>query len=636
MRRSTATVSLSGDLVSKMQACAEVGFDGIEVFEPDLVVAAQSPAEIRALAERLGLGLELYQPFRDFEGVGAAELEANLRRAAAKFRLMQALGTDTLLLCSNVGTAVTGDHAVAVDQLRRLAGLAESFGVRVAYEALAWGRYVSDYRDAWSIVQEVDHPQLGICLDSFHILSRGHDPAAIEEIPAEKIFFVQLADAPEMSLDVLSWSRHFRLFPGEGTFDLPTFLAHTLRAGYTGPLSLEVFNDVFRRTDTERTAAHALRSLIWLEDATHELLAGTGAESRVRQLSAVSEPTGVSFAEVRAESTGTVESTLTQLGFQFRGHHRSKPVRLWTQGSARIVVNEQAARERQPRLAALGLDFPDPARAAERARQLMAPKVFRRNQAGEQPLEAVAAPDGTEIFLCPAPRHEAPLWMAEFGDDARPSAAEPELITRIDHVNLVHRRSDFDEATLFYGGLLSLDQAASTEVSSPTGLVQSRVMSSRTRTIRLVINVAPDGGSAGPGSGGLPQHIAFGCNDVALVARRARDRGLQPLPIPANYYDDLSARFGLSDRLLEEMQSLDLLYDRDAQSEFLHFYTRTVGSVFFEVVDRRSGYDGYGAPNAPVRIAAQHRLAAPAALRPAPAPATTGPCLTTSKRMPSG
>jgi 4-hydroxyphenylpyruvate dioxygenase len=299
-------------------------------------------------------------------------------------------------------------------------------------------------------------------------------------------------------------------------------------------------------------------------------------------------------------------------------------VRLWTQGAARVVLNEQGGRERQPTLAALGLEVPDPARAVERARQLMAPKVFRRNHAGEQPLEAVAAPDGTEIFLCHEPDGDAPGWMAEFGDGARPSVAEPELITRIDHVNLAHPRSDFDEATLFYAALLSLGQAADTEVSSPIGLVQSRVMSSATNTTRLVINVAPDGGSAGPG-GGLPQHIAFGCNDVALVARRARDEGLESLPIPANYYDDLAARFDLSDRLLAELKSLDLLYDRDAQGEFVHFYTRTVGSVFFEVVDRRAGYDGYGAPNAAVRLAAQHRLAAPARPGDAFTPARTAP-----------
>ena len=75
MRLSTATVSLSGDLTGKMQASARAGFDGIELFEPDLVVAEEPPEEIRALARRLGLRL-------DGEGYGAPN--APVRLAAQK------------------------------------------------------------------------------------------------------------------------------------------------------------------------------------------------------------------------------------------------------------------------------------------------------------------------------------------------------------------------------------------------------------------------------------------------------------------------------------------------------------------------------------------------------------------------
>jgi len=76
--------------------------------------------------------------------------------------------------------------------------------------------------------------------------------------------------------------------------------------------------------------------------------------------------------------------------------------------------------------------------------------------------------------------------------------------------------------------------------------------------------------------------------------------------VPENYYADLQARFGLDDGRLSELSELDLLYDRDGAGEFVHFYTRTFGNVFFEVVERNHGYDGYGAPNAPVRLASQH------------------------------
>ena len=127
----------------------------------------------------------------------------------------------------------------------------------MSYEALAWGRHVNTYDRSWEIVRRADHPALGLCVDSFHILSRGSDPAGIRDIPGDKLFFLQLADAPHLDMNVLQWSRHHRLFPGQGAFDLPAFLDHVLTAGYTGPLSLEVFNDVFRQADPRRAAVGA-------------------------------------------------------------------------------------------------------------------------------------------------------------------------------------------------------------------------------------------------------------------------------------------------------------------------------------------------------------------------------------------
>ena len=226
MRTAIASVSLSGSLEQKLRAAAQAGFDAVELFEPDLITSPLRPDAIRGLAGELGLGIPMYQPFRDFEGVGAEALERNLRRARHKFELMGELGADTLLVCSNARRDAIDDPELSAAQLHRLAEEAADHGIRIAYEALAWGTHVNDYRDAWRIVELADHPSLGTCLDSFHILSRGSDPAGIREIPAEKIFFLQLADAPVMAMDVLQWSRHYRCFPGQGGFDLAGFMGH--------------------------------------------------------------------------------------------------------------------------------------------------------------------------------------------------------------------------------------------------------------------------------------------------------------------------------------------------------------------------------------------------------------------------
>ncbi|MFT4214827.1 MAG: TIM barrel protein [Microbacterium sp.] len=608
MRTSIATVCLSGTLVEKLHACADAGFDGVEIFEPDLVAAPESPEEIRALAARLGLSLDLYQPMRDVEGVSQALFADVLRRAEAKFALMQRLGMTLVLCCSNVATATVDDDEVSASQLSRLGDLAARYGVRIAFEALAWGRFVDDYRRAWRIVQLADHPAVGVCLDSFHILSRGHDPAAIEDIPADRIFFLQLADAPAMSLDVLSWSRHHRLFPGEGSFDLTSFVTHVVRAGYSGPLSLEVFNDTFRQTDAAATAVHARRSLAWLEDAVARVLPDAG----LTRLTEAAAPTAFDFVEVKAADTSGVEAVLAQAGFTARGRHRTKPVTLWSAGSARVVLNEQNAYGEDPHVAAAGFVVPDASATTARARELGTAFAYRRTYASEQHLEAAVAPDGTEVYWAElVPGEDAggePAWTAEFEDGTESAAS---TVTAIDHVSLALPWQVLEESVLFYTSVLSLESVSSTEVASPSGLVQSHVMSAG--EVRLPLNVAP-AIVAERGAARAAQHVAFACTDVRALARTARERGLALLAIPGNYYEDLAARFGLDAAFVAELRALGIVYDRDGEGEYLQFYTGTIGRVFFEFVERRDGYAGFGAGNAPVRLTAQaasrHRPAA--------------------------
>ncbi|MDQ0680905.1 4-hydroxyphenylpyruvate dioxygenase [Arthrobacter pascens] len=635
MRTGIATVCLSGTLKEKMQACAIAGFDGIEIFEQDLVTTPLAPEDVRKMAADLGLTLDLYQPFRDFDSVPEDLLAANLRRAGAKFRLMSRLGMDTILVCSNVATASIDSDDLRAEQLGRLAELAGDHGVKVAYEALAWGKYVNDYEHAHRLVDAVDHPNLGTCLDSFHILSRDWDTAPIEAFSPEKIFFVQVADAPKLSLDVLSWSRHYRVFPGEGQFELAKFMGHVVRAGYTGPVSLEVFNDVFRQSDVERTAVDAMRSLIWLEEQSAKWLesnapvlsaagaagavaGGPAAPGRRRYpmelatLPQVAEPAGYNFAEVKAVDTAGLETVLGQLGFGFNGRHRTKDVQLWTMGHARVIVNEAAPGSvGAPAIAALGFDVDSPVIASARAQQLKAPVVPRKSQANEEVFQGFAAPDSTEIFLCQGSPDGTAAWTHEFGEGLEvPAADEPAVI---DHVNLAQPWQHFDEAVLFYTSALALQPQPFAEVPSPTGLVRSQVMLTEDRSVRLVLNLAPliqqDGASTSDRSGHrttYQEHIAFAVDDLVATARACQARGLEFLQIPANYYEDLDARFGLEPDFLATLQELNLLYDFDTDGEFLHFYTATVGSVFFEMVERRGGYDGYGAPNAPVRHAVQY------------------------------
>ncbi|MFI5674014.1 bifunctional sugar phosphate isomerase/epimerase/4-hydroxyphenylpyruvate dioxygenase family protein [Streptomyces cellulosae] len=595
MRTSIATVSLSGSLTEKLTAASRAGFDGVEIFENDLLASPLTPEEIRARCADLGLTVDLYQPMRDIEAVPPDEFTRNLRRARHKFELMGRLGADTVLVCSSVSPLAVDDDALAAEQLSELAGLAQDFGIRVAYEALAWGRHVSTYDHAWHIVETAGHPALGTCLDSFHILSRVSGPKdleGIEAIPGEKIFFLQLADAPLLAMDVLQWSRHYRCFPGQGGFDVAGLLGHVLRTGYDGPLSLEIFNDVFRQAEAGPTAVDARRSLLVLQEAV-------GAVAPPAPV----VPTGVAFAELVTPDADPLSTLLRALGFARTARHRSKPVDLWQQGAAGVLVNTGTAVRRDgTRLAAIGLESPDPAAAARRAEALLAPVLPRRRAPEDALLDAVAAPDGTELFFCATNRPRLPDWRADFEDVEHPAAASD--VSGIDHLALTQPWHHFDEAALFHRSVLGLKAQESVDVADPYGLLRSRAVTTPDGSVRIALSV----GAAPTDDTVHAQHIALATDDVVTAARRFLTAGGRLLPIPVNYYDDLAARYEFADGELETYRELGILYDRDAHGTFRHCYTHTVGRVFFELVQRDGGYRGYGAPNAPVRLAAQHAV----------------------------
>ncbi|MER6821245.1 TIM barrel protein [Streptomyces cellulosae] len=596
MRTSIATVSLSGSLTEKLTAASRAGFDGVEIFENDLLASPLTPEEIRARCADLGLTIDLYQPMRDVEALPEEDFARALRRARHKFELMGRLGADTVLVCSNVSPQALDDDALAAEQLGRLADLAQDHGIRVAYEALAWGRHINTYDHAWRVVEAAGHPSLGTCLDSFHILSRYGDPKdieGIEDIPGDKIFFLQLADAPLLGMDLLQWSRHYRCFPGQGGFDLAGLLRHVLRAGYTGPLSLEVFNDVFRQSDAGRTAVDARRSLLVLQEQV-----GTAAPP------APTAPIGVAFAELVTPDAAPVSAVLGALGFARTARHRGKPVDLWQRGDARILVNTGPAERREgTRLAAVGLETPDPAATAHRAEALLAPVLPRRRSPEDAPLEAVAAPDGTELFFCATGHPRLPDWRADFGYvEGAGSAPDDDAGWGVDHLSLTQPWHQFDEAVLFHRAVLGLRPQESVDVADPYGLLRSRAVTTDDGAVRIVLTV----GAAPVDDTAHAQHIALATDDVVGAARAYRAAGGRLLPIPDNYYADLAARFEFAEGELETYQELGILYDRDAQGTFRHCYTHTVGRVFFELVQREGAYRGYGAPNAPVRLAAQH------------------------------
>ncbi|PVY28693.1 4-hydroxyphenylpyruvate dioxygenase [Paraburkholderia silvatlantica] len=630
LRRSIATVSVSGTLAEKLAAIRAAGFDAVEIFENDLLYFEGSPADVRRMAGDLGLDIVLYQPFRDFEGVAPERLVRYIERVKRKFDVMHELGTDRLLVCSNVSPDTICDDGLAAEQLGALARAAGEAGVTICYEALAWGRHVRTYGHAWRLVNTVDHANLTLALDSFHTLSLDDAPDGIAAIPGSRIGFVQIADAPRMRMDVLEWSRHYRCFPGQGDFALADFTAQVVKSGYTGPLSLEIFNDGFRGAPPAATAADGHRSLLLLESLTRETLQAEHVEANaLYHPSAAPANAQWQFLEFAVDDTARahVANWLEKLHFRRAGQHRSKDVTLYRHGLAAIVLNAEpdsfanAFFQRHGlSLCASAFRVHDAREALERAAGFGYPPFSGRVGPNERMVPAVQGPDGSLNYFVNEEPGQPTLFEADFALTDIDGPVEVGPIAGIDHVSLSLPAGSFDSWVLFLKSAFGLEATAAVLLPDPYGLVRSRALMSRDRGLRVVLNASVDQHTAAAETvrayhGTGLNHVAFSTSDIFRAVTEFEAAGVPLLRVPANYYDDLDARHALDPELLDALRNHNLLYDRDERGgEFLHAYTETLDQRFFlEIVERRGGYDGYGAPNAAVRLAAQARQRALAA-----------------------
>lgn len=264
------TITLAGPLEAKLEAMAEAGFGQVMLKANDLVGHPQGwQAAVKAVRAS-GLRGTGFQVLRDFEGLSGHLHQYKVDIAKAMLEMCAALGCEVLLACSSTSVHASQDLDAIARDLRKLALLAVPFGIRIAYEGLSWGRTVNEFTTAWDVVCRADCPNLGLGIDSFHILAAKTPLDAIDELDAGRIFLVQLSDflwqETRTFEERMATARTFRVFPGEGvhTQELVQLVLKLDALGYAGDYSFEVFNDDYVQMPLPFVAQRARRSALWL------------------------------------------------------------------------------------------------------------------------------------------------------------------------------------------------------------------------------------------------------------------------------------------------------------------------------------------------------------------------------------
>jgi sugar phosphate isomerase/epimerase len=256
------------DLRERAEAVAAAGFTGIGFTIHDL--EAGSPTydlkQVKRICDDLGLVHLEVELLESWWTTDSLRRESDRTRSSL-LRAAEALGARQIKIGPDVqAVAPLADVELWASELHHLAGQAEGVGTRVALEPLPFSN-IRDFRLAAELVDAADHPAAGLAVDIWH-LERGPSTLAdLTEIPGDKVFVVELNDAPApQSTDLFQDTIHHRVLCGAGTFDVQGFVDTLQQIGFAGPWGVEILSDAHRRRPLQDAVADAHSSATALFD----------------------------------------------------------------------------------------------------------------------------------------------------------------------------------------------------------------------------------------------------------------------------------------------------------------------------------------------------------------------------------
>lgn len=610
-----ATSNIPGDLPTKLEAIAAAGFGSVELDEADLIGFNGTPTDVKFLARELGLTVEVFQPGCHFTGPNRQTREAVFARLDQKITVMKELGARTLLVS---GAHFDGGKPANLlrTEFARLADHVAMAGCRAAVSALPWAQELKTDAQAFDLVKCIDHPNLGLALNSFFSLAGGAQAARLRDISVEKLFHVQLTDAPSLNINAALSTDHLGLLPGQGELNLASFVRVIARTGYAGPWSVGCRHATVKESNNN-AARDGYRALVSLLDEVAQT--EPSLESPIPDLPQRVTPTGVEFIEFAAGQTDkdTLTQVLRTLRFRRERVHVSKSVELWRQGAINLVINSdtdgfaaQTRLEHGPGVCDMGLRVKDADQTVARAKRLGAPKFEQSVGSEELDIPAIKGVGGSVVHFIDEKSNLHRVWDIEFDPVPKDGVTQPSGLRRIDHVAQTMRYQDMQTWLTYYLTTFVMEKASLVDVLDPAGVILSQAISSPEGEVRLNLNGAGErqtfaGTFLSQGFDAGVQHIAFQSDDIFETSRLLEASNFKRLIISPNYYADLKSGFDLDADTVALLQAGNILYDRDDWGEYFQIYSTPIWSgFFFEIVQRKRRYKGYGARNAPIRLAA--------------------------------
>ena len=261
-------------LPERMRAARAGRFTAVSLFPFDVAAAQDGAAGVRELHDLNALRIAVVDPLTTWlpgsrvpDGLPPDDPAHGGIETEGMFELAVALGAELVSALALFDELV--DPAAGARAFSMLCDRAAERELRIGLEFIP-GTGIPDLGLAWEIVRRADRENGGLVIDSWHLFRSGADADLVREVPAERIFALQLADAPLVPpADLGHESLHARLLPGDGELDLHGFVDGAVAGGVPALIGPEVFSDRAGEGSPEQLGRE-------LGERTRELLVATG------------------------------------------------------------------------------------------------------------------------------------------------------------------------------------------------------------------------------------------------------------------------------------------------------------------------------------------------------------------------
>lgn len=616
-----STAMVSGSLPNKFDKIAQAGFRQVDLFEKDFTGFSGTARDVVDLAKNRGLLLRSLDSVEGFEGTQGEERSRALIQLHQKLDLLNQLGVKQLLVRANSNpNSFTGEELL-YDDLNELANIASEKNVKIAYQALPWASTITCVFQAQQIISKIDDPHLGLSLNSMLLMGDGSRPAKYRDIEGRYVFHVSLFDLHRNKYQAPFSPTIKGMLPGQGHLNIAGLIRLLVNRGYDGIWSIGGTGQHSDLLMSSLAATDGYRALVNVLDEVRQSAPNVNFD--LPELTDRVYASGIEFIEFAVDDDSQVEisNLLTSLRFRKERVHRTKAVELWRQGAINIVVNSdqkgfagKAFKRHGATICDMGLRVKDASRTVQRATSLGAPQFSQPLGDNELDIPAINGVGGNVVHFIDEKSNLHHVWDIEFERAEGVSKAQPAGLRRVDHIAQTMQHHEMQSWLLYYVSTFEMEKTSIVDVADPAGVITSQAIQSPEGEVRLNLNgVIQNNTFAGNFlSGNVDagvQHIALATDDIFETSVILAEAGFPRLEISPNYYTAIMSEFALESKLVDQLRAGNILYSRRGDGEYFQIYSQPIFNGFFiEIVERRGGYSGYGAKNAPIRLAAQNEF----------------------------